>query len=197
MGTVRSYQERPAQVAARLDMPLEKLTPAAAVAYLERRVAEVGHKTLDMERQAIHAMMRHVTETSMTFITPTPPTISEMLPMAASSRANVCVWRYICPMSGCALCTRTAMRGARRRNSCTSALAAVWCACARMRATIWCTPFCGNRRYAVENGIRTNHSASNGCIPHGGAERNAPRQTVHSRSFSRTDAPMSAFVSAT
>ena len=36
-GTVRSYQERLAQVAARLDMPLEKLTPASAVAYLERR----------------------------------------------------------------------------------------------------------------------------------------------------------------
>ena len=61
VGTVRSYQERLAQVAARLDMPLEKLTPAAAVAYLERRAAEVGQKTLDMERQAIQAMMRHVT----------------------------------------------------------------------------------------------------------------------------------------
>ncbi len=61
VGTVRSYQERLAQVAARLDQPLEKLTPAAAVAYLERRAAQVGQKTLDMERQAIQAMMRHVT----------------------------------------------------------------------------------------------------------------------------------------
>ncbi len=61
VGTVRSYQERLAQVAARLDTPLEKLTPAAAVAYLERRATEVGQKTLDMERQAIQAMMRHVT----------------------------------------------------------------------------------------------------------------------------------------
>ena len=61
VGTVRSYQERLAQVAARLDIPLEKLTPATAVAYLERRAAEVGQKTLDMERQAIQAMMRHVT----------------------------------------------------------------------------------------------------------------------------------------
>ena len=61
VGTVRSYQERLAQVAARLDRPLEKLTPATAVAYLERRAAEVGQKTLDMERQAIQAMLRHVT----------------------------------------------------------------------------------------------------------------------------------------
>ena len=61
VGTVRSYQERLAQVAARLDRPLERLTPATAVAYLERRAAEVGQKTLDMERQAIQAMMRHVT----------------------------------------------------------------------------------------------------------------------------------------
>ena len=61
VGTVRSYQERLAQVAARLDRPLEKLTPTAAVAYLERRAAEVGQKTLDMERQAIQAMLRHVT----------------------------------------------------------------------------------------------------------------------------------------
>ena len=61
VGTVRSYQERLAQVAARLSIPLEKLTPVSAVAYLERRAAEVGQKTLDMERQAIQAMMRHVT----------------------------------------------------------------------------------------------------------------------------------------
>ena len=61
VGTVRSYQECLAQVAARLDMLLEKLTPAAAVAYLERRAAEVGEKTLDLERQALQAMLRHVT----------------------------------------------------------------------------------------------------------------------------------------
>ena len=61
VGTVRSYQERLAQVAARLPMPLERLTPNDAVAYLERRAAEVGQKTLDMERQAIQAMLRHVT----------------------------------------------------------------------------------------------------------------------------------------
>ena len=61
VGTVRSYQERLAQVAARLDGPLEQLTPVSAVAYLERRAAEVGQKTLDMERQAIQAMLRHVT----------------------------------------------------------------------------------------------------------------------------------------
>ena len=61
VGTVRSYQERLAQVAARLSMPLEKLTPVSAVTYLERRAAEVGQKTLDMERQAIQTMMRYVT----------------------------------------------------------------------------------------------------------------------------------------
>ena len=38
VGTVRSYQERLAQVAVRLDIPLEKLMRGAAVAYLERRV---------------------------------------------------------------------------------------------------------------------------------------------------------------
>ena len=42
-------------------MALTALTPEAAVAYLKGRAAEVGQKTLDMERQAIQAMMVNVT----------------------------------------------------------------------------------------------------------------------------------------
>ena len=61
VGTARNYQERLAQIAARLDVSLTALTPAGAVAYLQRRAAEVGQKTLDMERQAIQAMMLDVT----------------------------------------------------------------------------------------------------------------------------------------
>ena len=57
VGTARNYQERLMQIAARLDVSLTALTPAGAVAYLQRRAAEVGQKTLDMERQAIQAMM--------------------------------------------------------------------------------------------------------------------------------------------
>ncbi|MDE9459804.1 site-specific integrase, partial [Xenorhabdus bovienii] len=40
---------------------LRKLTPAIAIDYLETRGEAVGQKTLDMERQAIQAMMHHVT----------------------------------------------------------------------------------------------------------------------------------------
>ena len=61
VGTARNYQQRLVQIAARLDMSLTALTPAGAVAYLQRRAAEVGQKTLDMERQAIQAMMLDVT----------------------------------------------------------------------------------------------------------------------------------------
>ena len=60
------------------------------------------------------SLRRSLTEMSMTFITPTPPMISEMLPMAASSRAKVCIWRCICSMSFCALRTRTVARGTTR-----------------------------------------------------------------------------------
>ena len=41
-------------------MALTALTPERAVKYLHRRAAEVGQKTLDMERQAIQAMMVNV-----------------------------------------------------------------------------------------------------------------------------------------
>lgn len=61
VGTARNYQERLAQIAARLDVSLTALTPERAVAYLKGRAAEVGQKTLDMERQAIQAMMVDVT----------------------------------------------------------------------------------------------------------------------------------------
>ena len=61
VGTARNYQERLVQIAARLDVPLSALTPERAVAYLRGRAARVGQKTLDMERQAIQAMMVDVT----------------------------------------------------------------------------------------------------------------------------------------
>ena len=61
VGTARNYQERLVQIAARLDVALTALTPERAVAYLKGRAAEVGQKTLDMERQAIQAMMVNVT----------------------------------------------------------------------------------------------------------------------------------------
>ena len=60
VGTARNYQERLAQIAARIDVALTALTPERAVAYLKGRAAEVGQKTLDMERQAIQAMMVNV-----------------------------------------------------------------------------------------------------------------------------------------
>ena len=61
VGTARNYQERLVQIAARLDVALTVLTPERAVAYLRERAGEVGQKTLDMERQAIQAMMVDVT----------------------------------------------------------------------------------------------------------------------------------------
>ncbi|MXY56676.1 MAG: site-specific integrase [Gammaproteobacteria bacterium] len=61
VGTARNYQERLVQIAARLDVPLAALTQERAVAYLRGRAARVGQKTLDMERQAIQAMMVDVT----------------------------------------------------------------------------------------------------------------------------------------
>ena len=61
VGTARNYQERLVQIAVRLDVSLTALTPEGAVTYLQRRATEVGQKTLDMERQAIQAMMLDVT----------------------------------------------------------------------------------------------------------------------------------------
>ena len=61
VGTARNYQQRLVQIAVRLDVSLTALTPEGAAAYLQRRAAEVGQKTLDMERQAMQAMMVDVT----------------------------------------------------------------------------------------------------------------------------------------
>lgn len=64
VGTVRNYEEalsRVAQYANReLVIGLREITPAQAEQYLRERAPEVGQKTLDMERQAIQAMMHHV-----------------------------------------------------------------------------------------------------------------------------------------
>ncbi len=61
VGTVRNYEEalsRVAQFANReLSIGLREISPEQAIQYLEIRSEEVGQKTLDMERQAIQAMM--------------------------------------------------------------------------------------------------------------------------------------------
>ncbi|HRW67002.1 MAG TPA: site-specific integrase [Candidatus Competibacter sp.] len=64
VGTVRNYEQALTRVAEytraqRLD-GLRALTPADAIHYLEQRGQTVGQKTLDMERQAIQAMLHHV-----------------------------------------------------------------------------------------------------------------------------------------
>ena len=66
VGTVRNYEQALNRVAEwaqrqRLDGGLRAMTPELAVRYLEERGQEVGQKTLDMERQGMQAMMRHVT----------------------------------------------------------------------------------------------------------------------------------------
>lgn len=64
VGTVRNYEQALTQVAhycMNQRMSLRELTPHTAVNYLEWRGEEVGQKTLDMERQAIQAMMQHIT----------------------------------------------------------------------------------------------------------------------------------------
>lgn len=69
VGTVRNYEEalsRVAQFANReLSIGLREITPEQATQYLEIRSEEVGQKTLDMERQAIQAMM-HFTSKKLT-----------------------------------------------------------------------------------------------------------------------------------
>lgn len=64
VSTVRNYEQALTQVAhycMNQRMSLRELTPLTAVNYLEWRGEEVGQKTLDMERQAIQAMMQHIT----------------------------------------------------------------------------------------------------------------------------------------
>jgi integrase len=61
VGTVRNYEEALSRVAQyvnqALSIGLREITPEQALSYLEQRSEEVGQKTLDMERQAIQAMM--------------------------------------------------------------------------------------------------------------------------------------------
>ncbi|EGQ9418547.1 site-specific integrase [Vibrio cholerae] len=65
VGTVRNYEERLSIVAqyanAEFKCGLRDLTVEQAHLYLTDRAAEVGQKTLDMERQAIQSMMQNVT----------------------------------------------------------------------------------------------------------------------------------------
>ncbi|MGR5302496.1 site-specific integrase [Vibrio alfacsensis] len=65
VGTVRNYEERLTQVAKYANSVfhcgLRALTVEQAHQYLTDRAAQVGQSTLDMERQAIQAMMHHVT----------------------------------------------------------------------------------------------------------------------------------------
>ncbi|MGI4630697.1 site-specific integrase, partial [Klebsiella pneumoniae] len=69
VGTVRNYEQSLTRVAEWMKAnrinhgDLRTLTPAQAITYLEQRGEQVGQKTLDMERQAIQAMMIHVTQT--------------------------------------------------------------------------------------------------------------------------------------
>ncbi len=65
VGTVRNYEQRLVRITAYLQQhrlgSLREMTPQRAVDYLQQRATEVGQKTLDMERQALQAMMQHVT----------------------------------------------------------------------------------------------------------------------------------------
>lgn len=65
VGTVRNYEQRLTIVAktvnAEFKCGLRDLTVEQAHQYLTDRAAEVGQKTLDMERQAIQSMMQNVT----------------------------------------------------------------------------------------------------------------------------------------
>lgn len=65
VGTVRNYEQRLVIVAktvnAEFKCGLRDLTVEQAHQYLTDRAAEVGQKTLDMERQAIQSMMQNVT----------------------------------------------------------------------------------------------------------------------------------------
>lgn len=66
VGTIRNYEAALTRVAewttaARISGGLTAITPTLAVQYLEQRGQDVGQKALDMERQALQAMMQHVT----------------------------------------------------------------------------------------------------------------------------------------
>lgn len=66
VGTVRNYEQALNRVGEwvqqeKISNGLRAMTPELATRYLEQRGQEVGQKTLDMERQAMQTMMRHVT----------------------------------------------------------------------------------------------------------------------------------------
>lgn len=66
IGTVRNYEAALTRVAEwttaeKISGGLTAITPTLAVQYLEQRGQDVGQKALDMERQAMQAMMQHVT----------------------------------------------------------------------------------------------------------------------------------------
>lgn len=65
VGTVRNYELRLKLVTQWVQQnrlgSLRELTPERALDYLRQRAAQVGQKTLDMDRQAIQMMMRQVT----------------------------------------------------------------------------------------------------------------------------------------
>lgn len=64
VGTVRNYEQALRNVAtslARSGESLKDLTPERMASYLDVRASQVGQSALDMERQAVQAMMQHVT----------------------------------------------------------------------------------------------------------------------------------------
>ena len=65
VGTVRNYEQRLVRITTYLQEhrlgSLREMTPDRAISYLQQRATTVGQKTLDMERQALQAMMQHVT----------------------------------------------------------------------------------------------------------------------------------------
>ena len=66
VGTVRNYEQALTTVAAYAKVAktaggLRGMTPEKAMTYLEIRGQEVSQSTLNMERQAIQAMMQYVT----------------------------------------------------------------------------------------------------------------------------------------
>ena len=90
VGTVRNYEQALTRVAEyakaeRINGGLRGLTPDQALTYLEIRGQEVGQSTLNMERQAIQAMMQHVTSKLKTNIRLT--VIKSELVQATKSRA--------------------------------------------------------------------------------------------------------------
>ena len=64
VGTVRNYEQALKNVASAMvnqGQHLRDLDHDRAISYLEQRAEEVGQKSLDIERQAIQSMFRHVT----------------------------------------------------------------------------------------------------------------------------------------